>query len=316
MRILSFVMITLLAALPLRAGVVFNPFTGKLELTSAGGGGTTAVTGGGTGLTSGTSGGVPCYTASTTMASSGALTANLPVIGGGAGVCPSVGTRSGNTTAYVTTTGSQTSGDCVKIDASGNHIANGSACGGAAKLNFGFDFRATSGYVTDPGYAVFVTDTTTDATMAYPHTFTNGGGVAVVAGWDAGASSVVSRDRTTTYVTWGAGSVILDSGTATFRIDLPATGKYEVYTTWGDPGNGVTTNGLITDNGTTRVTITGTTTGGATGTFLDSNSIAMAAGSWWTNLPITVNFTSTVMRVVLNPGANTSRLMNLRIVQD
>jgi hypothetical protein len=79
----------------------------------------------------GSSGGVPYFTATAdVIASSAALTANLPVIGGGAGAAPAVGTRSGNTTAYVTTTGTQTSGDCVKIDASGNHIANGSACGG------------------------------------------------------------------------------------------------------------------------------------------------------------------------------------------
>jgi hypothetical protein len=91
--------------------------------------GTAGVSQGGTGITSGTSGGVLAFTASGTIASSGALTANLPVIGGGAGVAPTVGTRSGNTTAYVTTTGTQTSGDCVKIDANGNHIANGSACG-------------------------------------------------------------------------------------------------------------------------------------------------------------------------------------------
>src|SRR5882724_6923578 len=81
---------------------------------------------GGTGIASGTSGGIPYFSGTTTIASSGALTANLPVIGGGAGTTPSVGTRSGNTTAFVTTTGTQTSGDCVKIDASGNHIANGS----------------------------------------------------------------------------------------------------------------------------------------------------------------------------------------------
>lgn len=79
----------------------------------------------------GTSGGIPYFSSGTTWASSSALTANLPVIGGGAGVAPSVGTRSGNTTAFVTTTGAQTSGDCVKIDANGNHVANGSACGGA-----------------------------------------------------------------------------------------------------------------------------------------------------------------------------------------
>lgn len=79
-----------------------------------------------------TSGGVLAFGAGGTPVSSGALTANLPVIGGGAGAAPTVGTRSGNTTAYVTTTGAQTSGDCVKIDASGNHIANGSACGTGA----------------------------------------------------------------------------------------------------------------------------------------------------------------------------------------
>lgn len=77
-----------------------------------------------------TSGGIPYASASGAISSSAALTANLPVIGGGAGAAPSVGTRSGNTTAFVTTTGTQTSGDCVKIDANGNHIANGSACGG------------------------------------------------------------------------------------------------------------------------------------------------------------------------------------------
>lgn len=90
--------------------------------------GTLAVARGGTGLTSGTDGGILAFTAAGTLASSGALTANLPVIGGGAGGAPTVGTRSGNTTAYVTTTGTQTSGRCVEIDGSGNHIAAGQGC--------------------------------------------------------------------------------------------------------------------------------------------------------------------------------------------
>jgi hypothetical protein len=105
-----------------------NPSFGAVSLT-ADITGTLALGNGGLGITSGTSGGVPYFSASSTVASSGALTANLPVIGGGAGAAPTVGTRSGNTTAFVTTTGSQTSGDCVKIDANGNHVANGSACG-------------------------------------------------------------------------------------------------------------------------------------------------------------------------------------------
>lgn len=44
----------------------------------------------------------------------------------------SVTSVSGNTAKLVTTTGTLTSGDCVKIDASGNFIASGSACGGGA----------------------------------------------------------------------------------------------------------------------------------------------------------------------------------------
>ncbi len=50
---------------------------------------TIAVNKGGTGLTSGTSGGILGYTASGTLASSGALTASQLIIGGGAGATPS-----------------------------------------------------------------------------------------------------------------------------------------------------------------------------------------------------------------------------------
>lgn len=95
---------------------------------------TTGVTGvlpvanGGTGLSSGTSGGILAYTAAGTLASSAALGANLPVIGGGAGAAPSTGTRSGNTTAFVTTSGTQTASRCVEIDSSGNHIAASAPC--------------------------------------------------------------------------------------------------------------------------------------------------------------------------------------------
>ena len=51
--------------------------------------GTLAVANGGTGLTAGTSGGILAYTATGTLASSGALAANNVVVGGGAGAAPS-----------------------------------------------------------------------------------------------------------------------------------------------------------------------------------------------------------------------------------
>jgi hypothetical protein len=50
--------------------------------------GTLPVANGGTGLTSGTSGGVPYYSATGTLASTAALTANNFVVGGGAGAAP------------------------------------------------------------------------------------------------------------------------------------------------------------------------------------------------------------------------------------
>ena len=65
------------ALAPLNVGTGLASSGGNLNLAVP-----VAVSSGGTGLTAGTSGGVLAYTAAGTLASSGALTANLPVIGG------------------------------------------------------------------------------------------------------------------------------------------------------------------------------------------------------------------------------------------
>ena len=72
-------------------GVGVAPSYGKIALTTHISG-TLPVANGGTGLTTGTSGGVLAFTATGTIASSAALTANALVIGGGAGVAPSTTT--------------------------------------------------------------------------------------------------------------------------------------------------------------------------------------------------------------------------------
>jgi hypothetical protein len=59
------------------------------------------VTQGGTGLASGSSGGIPYYSASGTMASSGALSANQLILGGGAGSAPTVLGALGTTTTLL-----------------------------------------------------------------------------------------------------------------------------------------------------------------------------------------------------------------------
>jgi hypothetical protein len=74
---------------------------------------------GGTGLTSGTSGGVLYYSATGTLASSGLLSANALIIGGGAGVAPStITTGTGVVTALGVNTGS-----------AGAFVVNGGALG-------------------------------------------------------------------------------------------------------------------------------------------------------------------------------------------
>lgn len=78
--------------------------------------------------TTGTSGGIPYFSSTAALSSSAALGANLPVIGGGAGVAPTTGTRSGNTTIFATANGTLTSGHCVSIDASSNFVDAGGVC--------------------------------------------------------------------------------------------------------------------------------------------------------------------------------------------
>lgn len=90
--------------------ITLAPTTGALGTTTltmqatsgtiySSGGTDVAVADGGTGLSSGTSGGILAYTASGTLASSAALTDNVLIVGGGAGVVPnSLGAGLGTTT--------------------------------------------------------------------------------------------------------------------------------------------------------------------------------------------------------------------------
>lgn len=77
------------------------------------------VANGGTGLTSGTSGGVPYYSATGTIASSAALTASALVLGGGAGVAPATTTTG---TGVVTALG-------VNVGSAGAVVVNGGVLG-------------------------------------------------------------------------------------------------------------------------------------------------------------------------------------------
>lgn len=181
----------------------------------------------------GTSGGVVCYTGSTTSASSGALTANLPVIGGGAGVCPGVGTRSGNTTAFVTTTGSQTSGDVVSIDASGNHIASGTALTNLATTNTVQTFTAskrgtvqtltistatfTPNFDTGNNFTLTLINASCPCTIANPST-------TPVAGQSGIIEIIQSATGSDTIGTWGS-QYVAAGGVSTLTLSTAANAK-------------------------------------------------------------------------------------------
>jgi len=97
--------------------------TGLTPSTATGGAvtvaGTLVVGNGGTGITSGTSGGIPYFSGTSTIASSAALASNALVVGGGAGVAPSTITTG---TGVVTALG-------VNTGTAGAFVVNGGALG-------------------------------------------------------------------------------------------------------------------------------------------------------------------------------------------
>ncbi len=194
----------------------------------------------------GTSGGVPYFSGAATWASSAALTANLPMIGGGAGNPPSVGTRSGNTTAFVTTTGTQTSGDCVKIDANGNHIANGSACGGGSGSVTSISTTSPigGGTITTTGTITCTTCTTNASALTANLPVIGGGG---------NATAVGTRSGNTTSFATTSGS--LTSGNC---AKFDASGN--IVDNGGACGSGGT--GTVTVVGSGNLTSTALVTGG------------------------------------------------------
>ncbi|HEY6022338.1 MAG TPA: hypothetical protein VIY48_21510, partial [Candidatus Paceibacterota bacterium] len=128
---------------------------------------------GGTGLTNGTSGGIPYFSGTTTMASSGLLGASLPVFGGGAGAAPFAGTVSGNTTLMMSGSGGFTAGNCLTIDASGNVVDSGSpTCGGGGSgiTSLGGQVGAAQSFSTGNDTNV----TITEASASNNHQFSMG----------------------------------------------------------------------------------------------------------------------------------------------
>ena len=155
--------------------------------------GTVPVANGGTGLTAGTSGGILAYTATGTLASSAALTANKVVIGGGAGVVPSTTTLLGTTTAvtsgnYIqavgyadTVTALGNTGTAINLDVTSGNVFSATLTGNAV---------ITLRYPVATGSSSFTLVLTNDATAGRTVSWAGGSFL-----WPGGAASL---SRTTT----------------------------------------------------------------------------------------------------------------------
>jgi hypothetical protein len=215
----------------------------------------------------GTSGGIPYFSSASTWASTAALTANLPIIGGGAGVAPTVGTRSGNTTKFVTTTGALTNGNCASWDVSGNIVDFGSACGGGGG----------GGTVTNVGFAAPTGFAVTGSPVLASGTLTLG----MPSGWTTGDLLIGNGANSVTRLPIGGANFFLQSNgtTAVWAAGGTVTSVAQTFT-----GGLISVSGSpITSTGTLALTVAGTS-GGIP--YFSSASTWLSSGTLTANKPV------------------------------
>ncbi len=209
---------------------------------------------------------------------------------------------SGNSTMTITV-GASTPTGTYPITVTGN--GGGSQQNTTVTLNvtsstawyIGFDFRASSNYVTDPPGDTYVLNTT-----AYPTTY-NGTNY----GW-TDITKVYARDRSTMVDPRLAGINYALNGTpGTFYVDLPASGTYNLSLAMGDEGYqecSVECQIQFLDG----TTVVGTVAGGPInlGYFYDAQSNLWSAAQWPTqNVSRQIAISGTRLTVVVGTSDST-----------
>ncbi len=163
--------------------------------------------------------------------------------------------------------------------------------------SFGFDFRNTAAYVSDPPGDSYVL-----ATTAYP---TQGNGITY--GW-VKTSLVQARDRNAQLDPRLAGINYATNGSpATFYVDLPSAGTYNLALAMGDAGYQacwVQCQVQFLDGGNVLATVTGASTN--MGYFYDATGKNWSAAAWpASNLSQQVTLTGTRLTVVVGTNKAT-----------
>ena len=175
----------------------------------------------------------------------------------------------------------------------------------------GFNFRSTLAFVTDGANETFI-----NAGVSYPTT-TVIDGDSVTYGFEDFISSGRTIDMNSGIDPRLAGvaGVVVGEPEVRFRIDLPATGSYEIRTAWGDGANPRVQTGEIRDTNTAFITISGTT---ATGEFRDATNVTRTSSADWVanNVTVTRTMASTILRAVIQvPASDASTLAHIAVRQ-
>lgn len=153
-------------------------------------------------------------------------------------------------------------------------------------FDMGFNFRSTAGFVTDQAYAVPM------LAEVYPHTYTNGNGDSVNAGWLNAAENKVDRSNTNDARLAGIGF----GATNDFQVDLssgsaPGAGTYTIDMAAGDQGGTQTIGFTVRDNTTVLITVPSQSV--TAGHFLDATVADVTASTTWTGATASKTFAST-----------------------
>jgi hypothetical protein len=173
----------------------------------------------------------------------------------------------------------------------------------------GVDFRATSGYVTDPTNCTYET-LTGSPYVNYPTTTPQGSNI----GWETSSFAWLnSRDRSTGVDARLAGILYnSNANTPVYRIDLPATGSHNIGLAMGDMGSSQAATVVFKDDITTISTVSGTF---AAANFLDATGVSRTAAAWPGSQALLAHtFASTIFRAELGTGsANSGFIAHLYI---
>ncbi|MDQ2083197.1 hypothetical protein RA307_23685 [Xanthobacteraceae bacterium Astr-EGSB] len=159
------------------------------------------------------------------------------------------GTRSGNTSKFVTTTGTLTSSNCVRIDADGNFVDAGAGCGGGDGSWGNARVAITSAYTAGSGdcgstialgggafYAL-----TVSAASGYESTC-----VMVVANEDAARGKKISVNGHGDFILWPKQTLTIFASNNAWLVTPPQRWKLPANTTiYFDKTNGADTNDCL-----------------------------------------------------------------------